>query len=173
MSKADEPPGGRDGNSIPDDWEDILSLRVDGEPEEEASKGPVRLSSLRPPKGSTEDQLPTAVVPLRSGERWDAGETTSEGERKLSRRLSESEHARRAAEARVVELDRELGDLRARMAYEREAAAQAASGGGPADASQLERLRAELVEAHEIIRAIEEAYLAGENRLGRTGLPEE
>ena len=84
-------------------------------------------------------------------------------------RIKESEEARQAAQARVAELERELADLRARMAYEREAASRTVSNG--VAPHELTRLRAELIEAREIIRAMEEAYLAGEG-FARGGPPE-
>ena len=131
---------------------------------------------------SPQEQLPTAPrrtekSGLRPGEPWHAsGEALPdrqtqrqremerdellEREKGALRRLSESEHARRAADARVAELERELADLHAQMAYERDAARQAIAAGG--NGADLERLRTELAAAQEIIRAIEEAYLAGE-----------
>ena len=176
MSTNDPPPGGDDADNM-EDWEDILSLRVDGDDPDPSPKRPVRLSSLRPPG---QDQMPTAALPLVPGQRWEAAgkppagdpverpdaaakaaaDMAREREKQTARQISESEHARRAAEGRVAELERQLADLRAQIAYEREAARQAVS--GAASEAELEKLRVELAGAREIIRAIEEAYLASE-----------
>ena len=160
-----QPPGDDDSRSD-EDWEDILFLRVESDATEEVPRRPVRLSSLRPPG---QEQIPTDPLPLRPGQRWDPAEMSfpeirdlpGEREKEASRRLSASEHARRAAEARVAELERQLADVRAQIAHEREAARRAVSGGpGTAD---LAKLSAELAGAREIISAMEEAYLAGEH----------
>jgi hypothetical protein len=161
MSKGNPPPGGDDADNQ-EDWEDILSLRVEGDDPAPPPRRPVRLSSLRPPG---QPQVPTAALPLVPGQRWEAAGQPSvdmarEREREAARQISESEHARRAAEARVAELERQLADLRAQMACEREAAQHAVTGG--AGEAEIEKLRIELAGARDIIRAIEEAYLASE-----------
>ena len=72
---------------------------------------------------------------------------------RLRAEFRKSEDARRRAEARVAELEREIVELRASVSV-------GAQGNGNGHA-ETERLRRELGEAHTIIRAIEEAYLAG------------
>ncbi len=135
--------------------------------------------------GPPQERIPTVGPSLLPGERWEAGggmpsagsftekrlreeheqhEEARQSEKGALQRIKESEEARQAAQARVTELERELGDLRARIAFEREASRRAISEG--VDNHELERVRAELAEVREIIRAMEEAYLAGEGFSG-------
>jgi chromosome segregation ATPase len=129
--------------------EDDLSLRLD-ETEEVQETTESRMLELEPQLAESQEARRAAEARLAERERA----------------MAESEQARGAAEARVAMLERELADLRGRMSYEREAASHAISAASGGGAAEIALLRAELAEAHEIIRAIEEAYLAGERRWG-------
>ncbi len=166
MSTSDLPPGDDDADNK-EDWEDILSLRVEGDDPDPAPKRPVRLSSLHPPG---EDQMPSAAMPIAPGQRWETDAQSSadaarEREMQAAQKISQSEHARHAAETRIAELELQLADLRAQITYEHEAAQQVVS--GTASEAELQKLRSELAGARDIIRAIEEAFLASE------GFPED
>jgi hypothetical protein len=96
----------------------------------------MRFTDLMPPK------RPAAGV-QRQTDLYDASVHTGTTEK-----LRSSEQARAAAEARVVELEKEVARLRDLV--------------GQSDAAELDELRTKLAEAHAIIQAIEQAYLAGE-----------
>jgi hypothetical protein len=139
------------------EWESLLKRKLEekfGASPEEAKRpqGPVRLSELHPPKGRSA-AAPPPGPPAEAVEGRPAPPAGAAEAAALRDRLEESERARRAAESRVARLEEEV------------AALQAASpeGGGPAqNHEEIERLRSELAEARAIIRAIEEAFLAGE-----------
>lgn len=74
----------------------------------------------------------------------------------LRAEVRKSEDDRRRAEARVAELERKVAGFLAGAP-----GAPGASGENGDGRAEIERLRRELEEAHTIIRAIEQAYLAG------------
>jgi len=164
-----------DGNG----WEDSLKRGMERKPPPPpppplppAGPRPVRLSDLAPPSGQApggaRPSVPSAPglpgrpaapnVPLRPPGRLPQGSPVSrpaplarDDVGRLRAELKTSEDARRQAEARVAELEREMTGLLAGVP-------SAAGGNGHAE---VEQLRRELEEAHTIIRAIEQAYLAG------------
>ena len=79
--------------------------------------------------------------------------------------------ARGRAEDRVAKLEGEVADIRSKLLVSMRAAARAPVGaastsaaGSAGDPGEVERLRRQLEEAHAVIRAIEDAYVAGEQR---------
>jgi len=147
----------------------------DGRGREDApGRKPVRLSDLAPPgrRGGGVGGPGTPIVPPASG-RPAAPMVPSRppgpppqnppGARpappspdalaQLREDLRISEDARRQAEARVVELEVQVAGL--------SAGNNGGGGAGGNGHAEVERLRQELEQAHGIIRAIEEAYLAG------------
>lgn len=158
-----------DGNS----WEDSLKRGMGRKPPP-AGPRPVRLSDLAPPGGrapaGARPGTPSAPalpgrpaapnVPLRPPGRLPQGSPlprpappAGDEVGRLHAELKVSEDARRRAEARVAELEREMTGLLAGV--------PGAAGGNGNGQAEVERLRRELEEAHTIIRAIEQAYLAG------------
>jgi hypothetical protein len=128
-------------------WEEILGRRLEDNEAEKPTRpvqpldspwGPVRLSELSPSTSSPsrqEQEAPPSDHPKI---------------KELARRLDEAESARRAAEKRVAELERQLTELRTTAR--------------PSEGEVVEQLKARLEEAEQIIRLIEDAYLTGEHR---------
>jgi hypothetical protein len=131
-----------------EDWEKILRHRIEaGEAPpaagDAAADAEVRLSELRLSEGA-------------AGEKAGAPSATEGALGELRARLEETERARYTADARVQYLEQELERLRSGSARR-----DAPPVGASAAADEVEELRRALREAHEIIRAIEEAYREG------------
>jgi hypothetical protein len=157
-------------------WLDILGQRMEAakasaaEAESEllARSRRVRFSDLTPPGqetvlGSRQTNLmgatdvPSPPAPARPVAPVSAAPTAptrplpvapGESAEELRRKLKTSEDKCREAEARVSALQSEVDALRDLISQ--------------ANVGEVEQLRLRLAEAHEIIRAIEQAYLAGE-----------
>ncbi|MHC5053943.1 MAG: hypothetical protein ACYTKD_04420 [Planctomycetota bacterium] len=91
--------------------------------------------------------------PAGPGQRRAPAPPPADAVARLQAELQKAEDARRGAEARVAELEHEVTGLLAGV--------PGGAGGNGNGREELERLRRELDEAHAIIRAIEQAYLAG------------